>query len=212
MKKTHLAAQAVLQNRKEPETPKFILFCEKKTGAAQFRAELNGGADWDAERIASTLAMQCFVRGQDPEDFMILVPAGSPFADRLVSRASELLEDGRGVRGPAFLSPRQTEILHAVMRNKANKEIADRLNITVRTVKFHISVLLNKFGVQSRLELAKRAAVLLRPAALEELSMKLDSVALESEGRTMSPVVVKKPLPLDPAARAQRMLGNVLTA
>jgi len=194
------------------ETPKFIHFCEKKTGVTQFRAEMDASAVWDAERIASTLAMQCFVRGQEPEDFMILIPAEKSLADRLVSRAGELLEEGRTARGPAFLSPRQTEILHAVLRNKANKEIAARLNITVRTVKFHISVLLSKFGVDSRIELAKRAAALLRPAALEQFNAGTDKLPIQSADQPLGPVALKKPLPLDAAARSGRFLGHVLTA
>ena len=70
--------------------------------------------------------------------------------------------------GPAPLSPRQSEILRSVICNRANKEIASKLNITVRTVKFHISSLLNKFGVDNRTDLARRAAGLLRPPPPEQ--------------------------------------------
>jgi len=45
-----------------------------------------------------------------------------------------------------------------VLSNRANKEIASKLNITVRTVKFHISTLLSKFGVETRTELARLSA------------------------------------------------------
>ena len=54
---------------------------------------------------------------------------------------------------PAGLSPREREVLDALLKNLANKEIGDRLNISERTVKFHVSNLLQKFGVQRRADL-----------------------------------------------------------
>jgi DNA-binding CsgD family transcriptional regulator len=138
-----------------------FVFYNKITGAAQFRAEALAGEEESVERAAGLLAIQCLVRGQDPENFLVLVPATNALSGELIARAKELLNEGRSIAGPAPLSPRQKEILHSVVRNQANKEIASRLNITVRTVKFHISSLLNKFDVQSRGELARKAASLL---------------------------------------------------
>jgi DNA-binding CsgD family transcriptional regulator len=143
------------------EKPSVYVFYNKVTGAAQFRAEALAGEQDSVERAAGLLAIQCLVRGQDPESFMVLVPAADALSGKLVSRAKELLNEGRSIAGPAPLSPRQKEILQSVVRNQANKEIASNLNITVRTVKFHISSLLNKFDVQSRVELARKAASLL---------------------------------------------------
>ena len=54
---------------------------------------------------------------------------------------------------PTGLSPREREVLDALLLNLANKEIGDRLNISERTVKFHVSNLLQKFGVQRRADL-----------------------------------------------------------
>src|SRR5215469_7623841 len=145
----------------------FLVFCEKTTGVAQFRAGSPGDSEFSLDRLAGLLAMQCLVRGHDPNDFLVLVPVKKELAGALVSRAKDLLEEARAVVGPTSLSPRQKEILHSVLCNRANKEIASKLNITVRTVKFHISSLLSKFGVDNRTELARRAAGLLRPAVLE---------------------------------------------
>jgi DNA-binding CsgD family transcriptional regulator len=141
--------------------PDVFVFYNKTTGAAQFRSEALAGEQDSIERAAGLLAIQCLVRGHDPENFVVLVPAADELSGRLVARAKELLNEGRSIAGPAPLSPRQKEILHSVVQNQANKEIASRLNITVRTVKFHISSLLNKFDVQSRGELARKAASLL---------------------------------------------------
>jgi DNA-binding CsgD family transcriptional regulator len=155
----------VPQNKKdETNSPNVFVFCEKSTGAARFHAETNSDPDYIIERMAGLLAVQCLVRGSDPSDFAILVPAATVLGSRLVNRAKELLEQGREAASPATLSPRQKEILQSVMSNRANKEIASQLNITVRTVKFHISTLLSKFGAENRAELARRATAFMRPS------------------------------------------------
>ena len=43
------------------------------------------------------------------------------------------------------------------MRSLANKEIAASLNLSERTVKFHVSSLLTKFRVRGRMELVREA-------------------------------------------------------
>lgn len=161
MKKVRVLQQIERNVQGSSETkPEVYVFFNKITGATQFRAEALAGEQDSIERAAGLLAIQCLVRGQDPENFIVLVPAAETLSSRLVSRAKELLNEGRSIAGPAPLSPRQKEILQSVVRNQANKEIASSLNITVRTVKFHISSLLNKFDVQSRGELARKAASL----------------------------------------------------
>lgn len=72
---------------------------------------------------------------------------------------------GRRLRAdaPADLSRREQEVLSGLLENLANKEVADRLHISERTVKFHVSNLLAKFGVRRRADLIllcyqKRAA------------------------------------------------------
>lgn len=155
------------ENKKHIDQSNFFVFCEKTTGVAQFRAGSPGESEFSLDRLAGLFAMQCLVRGHDPNDFVVLVPAKKEIVGELVSRAKDMLEEGRAVAGPSTLSPRQKEILHSVLCNRANKEIASKLNITVRTVKFHISSLLSKFGVDNRTDLARRAAGLLRPAVLD---------------------------------------------
>lgn len=57
------------------------------------------------------------------------------------------------VDAAADLSRRETEVLNSLLENLANKEIGSKLNISERTVKFHVSNLLNKFGVRRRADL-----------------------------------------------------------
>jgi DNA-binding NarL/FixJ family response regulator len=51
------------------------------------------------------------------------------------------------------LSQREQEVLDALLENLVNKEIGSRLNISERTVKFHVSNILTKFGVRRRADL-----------------------------------------------------------
>ena len=51
------------------------------------------------------------------------------------------------------LSRREQEVLDSLLENLSNKEIASKLNIAERTVKFHVSNLLTKFGVRRRADL-----------------------------------------------------------
>jgi DNA-binding NarL/FixJ family response regulator len=57
-------------------------------------------------------------------------------------------------RSFALLPPRQREIALLVGAGHSNKEIAGRLNVTVKTVKTHLSFIYRKLGVPDRLRLA----------------------------------------------------------
>lgn len=68
---------------------------------------------------------------------------------------SILTSQGRRLKGDSVtnLSRREQEVLDSLLENLSNKEIASKLNIAERTVKFHVSNLLNKFGVRRRADL-----------------------------------------------------------
>jgi DNA-binding NarL/FixJ family response regulator len=75
------------------------------------------------------------------------------------SIALRLLEDARApVRAEVTLSPRETQVLELVAAGLLNKEIAVDLGISERTVKFHVSGLMNKLGAGNRTEAVAIAA------------------------------------------------------
>jgi len=100
-------------------------------------------------------------RGELPTDYAVWVPADDSLIERVIKQAEELLHLGRSLSCSVPLSPREGEVLKELMRNRVNKEIADRLCISVRTVKFHVSSLLAKFGVGSRWDLIQKAQQML---------------------------------------------------
>jgi DNA-binding CsgD family transcriptional regulator len=213
VKRVRAFPKLVPQSRKnESNPPNVFVFCEKSTGAARFHAESNSDPNYIIERMAGLLAVQCLVRGSDPGEFAILVPAEAAMSNRLITRAKELLEQGRANATPAALSPRQKEILQSVMCNRANKEIASRLNITVRTVKFHVSSLLSKFGVENRSELARRAAGILRPGIAESETINLDRRSDRLRPPEFAPVPLSAALHVTAKGRGTRFGERILTA
>ena len=63
----------------------------------------------------------------------------------------------REVRTPEMresLTARETEILRLVAKGMANREIAERLEVSEVTVKTHVSSILSKLGLQSRTQAA----------------------------------------------------------
>lgn len=56
------------------------------------------------------------------------------------------------------LTERETEVLNLLAKGMTNKEIAESLVITERTVKFHVSAILTKLGASNRTEAVTLAA------------------------------------------------------
>jgi DNA-binding CsgD family transcriptional regulator len=98
------------------------------------------------------------VRNQTPSDYVVLVEANRSHLEDLTEKAQKLLDAGRAVKSHVKLTRREEEVLNGVVRSLANKEIAASLNLSERTVKFHVSSLLAKFRVRGRMELVREAA------------------------------------------------------
>lgn len=91
-----------------------------------------------------------------------------PFQDNeLVDRVAQALAAASAVQDAdvqarrlrqalASLSPREREVLDQLIRGHYNKNIADHLGITARTVEFHRANIFEKMGVGSAIELAHK--------------------------------------------------------
>lgn len=72
--------------------------------------------------------------------------------------AGDLAQAVREVRVPGAtrygLTPRELDIVAAIVAGESNKLIGERLGISLQTVKHHLTSIFDKTGVSSRLELA----------------------------------------------------------
>lgn len=62
---------------------------------------------------------------------------------------NEFQNDGR--ISLADLTPRELEIVHLLLQGKTNKSIASEIEISVKTVEFHLDNIYRKIGVQTRI-------------------------------------------------------------
>ncbi len=76
----------------------------------------------------------------------------SRFVDSVFGRGHQPAEMPR----QPGLSAREQQVMDALLENLSNKEIGNRLSISERTVKFHVSRILGKFKVQRRADLILR--------------------------------------------------------
>jgi DNA-binding NarL/FixJ family response regulator len=152
-----VATQSIVQP-KSSEVPSVYLFYEKTTGMAHFHVDAGPDGELPVDHAAGLLAMHCMVRGQSPSDYLIMVPAAPENLHDLNKRAQKLLDAGHSVKSSVKLTRREEEVLDGILRSLANKEIACELNLSERTVKFHVSSLLAKFKVRSRMELMREAS------------------------------------------------------
>jgi DNA-binding CsgD family transcriptional regulator len=146
-------------------------FYEKNTGVSHFHVEAGPDGKFPVDQAAGLLAMHCVVRGQLPTDYVVMIEAETDILEGLNEKAEKLLQAGHSVSGPIKLTRREGEVLGGVMRSLANKEIAATLNLSERTVKFHVSSLLAKFGVRGRMELVREASRKAIPSASMPLAI-----------------------------------------
>ena len=74
----------------------------------------------------------------------ILTALYAPSMPRGIPQATETAEE--------LLTEREVEVLQLLAQGLANKQIAQLLNISANTVKFHVSSIYNKLGATNRTE------------------------------------------------------------
>jgi DNA-binding NarL/FixJ family response regulator len=168
-------------------------FYEKATGVVHFHVEAGPDGRFPVDQAAGLLAMHCMVRGQSPSDYVVMVQAEDEILEDLKEKADELLEAGKSVRSQVKMTRREEEVLSGLMKSLANKEIAASLNLSERTVKFHVSSLLAKFRVRGRMELVREA--------VRQTGGAMTMPMPTAEARALAPVTRNYPSPRQPAAR-----------
>lgn len=88
---------------------------------------------------------------------------GPELMTALVKVAGRLLPERIPVEVARLLTPREREVVLALIGGLSNKECARKLDITERTVKAHLSSVFEKCGVRDRVQLLVRLAEMSRP-------------------------------------------------
>jgi hypothetical protein len=181
--------------------PKFFAFFDKRSGTKRFEVEAAEDGSMPMDRAISLLAIHCVARQQMPKDFEVMIGIGKNLVDGLVERAVKLMRTCAAARTSVPLSR-----LDGIAQNRTNKEIASSLNVSVRTVKFHVSVLLEKFDVRSRVDLMLEAANVLSPDAIHRKVAALEhrpNPESDAAEMTLSPLARPR-LPISADSRVAR--------
>ncbi len=133
--------------------PRAFIFFDKRTGARRFEVKADLKGHLPVDQAVSLLVAHCLMRRQVPEDFTVMVATGENLLDGLRQVAMKLIQACPPIDASVQLTNRQEEVLREILQSLSNKEIAMKLNLSERTVKFHVSALLWKFGVDKRTSL-----------------------------------------------------------
>ncbi|MDE3051173.1 MAG: response regulator transcription factor [Nitrospirota bacterium] len=150
--------EAVIRMKKECPATRVIML-SMHAGEEYFQQALESGAAGyllkDADRMELELAIRTVMRGDT-----YLTPTVAKYAVEAYRQRKE------GDQGPlASLSSRQKEILQLIAEGYANKEIAQRLDLSPRTVETHRAELMERLNIRDVPGLVKLAlrAGLIKP-------------------------------------------------
>jgi DNA-binding NarL/FixJ family response regulator len=134
--------------RKDPRTSWIpVLFLSAK-GQSQDRVKgLNTGAD------------VYMVKPFEPEELVAQVESSLKQASRILQHQTKGAENAPKIQVPfdVELTPTELRVVQYVARGMANREIAEELNVSQRTIESHVSNMLGKTGLHNRTELARWA-------------------------------------------------------
>jgi DNA-binding NarL/FixJ family response regulator len=134
--------------REDPRTNWIpVLFLSAK-GQSQDRVKgLNTGAD------------VYMVKPFEPEELVAQVESSLKQATRLIQHPTKATDAGSKIQVPfdVELTPTELKVVQFVARGLANREIAEQMNVSQRTIESHVSNMLGKTGLHNRTELARWA-------------------------------------------------------
>lgn len=138
----------VKQVREDPRTNLIpVLFLSAK-GQSQDRVKgLTTGAD------------VYMVKPFEPEELVAQVESSLKQANRYISNNSSQSPKTASLKVPfdVELTPTEQRVVQYVAKGMANREIAEELNVSQRTIESHVSNMLGKTGLHNRTELARWA-------------------------------------------------------
>lgn len=96
----------------------------------------------------------------EPEELVAQVESSLKQASRLMRHNTRpSLNENSRIQVPSTveLTPTELKVVQLVAQGLANREIADKLNVSQRTIESHVSNMLNKTNLHNRTELARWA-------------------------------------------------------
>jgi DNA-binding NarL/FixJ family response regulator len=128
-----------------------LIFLSQHLNPAYLKQALRLGASGYVLKSGATEELQQAI-GMAVRGKTYITPAfGEDVIARLWNREGELSEETEE------LTDRQREILQLIIEGRGNKEIADVIHVSVKTVEFHRARIMAKLGVKSVAELTKVA-------------------------------------------------------
>lgn len=117
------------------------------------------GQSQDRVRGLNTGADVYMVKPFEPEELVAQVESSLKQASRLIQHQNKGAETGPKIQVPfdVELTPTELRVVQFVARGMANREIAEELNVSQRTIESHVSNMLGKTGLHNRTELARWA-------------------------------------------------------
>jgi DNA-binding NarL/FixJ family response regulator len=118
------------------------------------------GQSQDKVKGLNTGADVYMVKPFEPEELVAQVESSLKQAGRLMKRPPRTGGDDSirlSVPSNVELTPTELKVVQLVAQGMANKEIADKLNVSQRTIESHVSNMLNKTSLHNRTELARWA-------------------------------------------------------
>jgi DNA-binding CsgD family transcriptional regulator len=145
-----------LRRRSKPFLAQRFVIREIPTGEVRLCVPAENNGEMSVERVAGVLAMHCLVLKKPLEDFEVLAVPQTSLISKVAERAKRLINAGDSINVNERLSQLDQAILDGVVQNLRNKEIAAKVNVSVHTVRAHVSSLLAKFKVSNRTELGRQ--------------------------------------------------------
>lgn len=95
----------------------------------------------------------------EPDELVAQIEASLKQASRMMQKQGNSLDGELSVQVPfdVDLTPTETKVIQLVAKGMSNREIADDLSVSQRTVESHVSNMLGKTGLSNRTELARWA-------------------------------------------------------
>jgi DNA-binding NarL/FixJ family response regulator len=115
------------------------------------------GQTADRVRGLNTGADAYLVKPFEPEELVAQVEATLKHTERLLQMQGAPVQPVIQLDREVELTPTETKVLQYVARGMANREIAQVMGVSQRTIESHVSNMLSKTGLHNRTELARWA-------------------------------------------------------